>query len=63
MEPDDAYLCVVPSGKAKGPGVFLPFEEDGGRLAVILSKALMLAGDGEIEDESITGQIRRGLDG
>lgn len=63
MEPDDAYLCVVPSGKAKGPGVFLPFEEDGGRLAVILSKALMLARDGAIEDESITGQIRRGLDG
>lgn len=61
MEPDDSYLCVVPSGK--GPGVFLPFEQDGGRLALILSKALMLAEDGAIKDGSITGQIRRGLDG
>lgn len=63
MEPDDSYLCVVPSGREKGPGVFLPFEQDGGRLALILSKALMLARDSAIEDESITRQIRRGLDG
>ncbi|WP_017597339.1 DUF4132 domain-containing protein [Nocardiopsis lucentensis] len=63
MEPDDSYLCVVPSSKEKGPGVFLPFEQDGGRLALILSKALMLAKDSAIEDASITRQIRRGLDG
>ncbi|WP_442789817.1 DUF7737 domain-containing protein [Nocardiopsis sp. EMB25] len=63
MEPDDSYLCVVPSGREKGPGVFLPFEQDGGRLALILSKALMLAEDSAIEDVSITRQIRRGLDG
>jgi hypothetical protein len=62
MEPNDANLCVVPSGKEKGPGVFLPFEQDGGRLALILSKALMLAKDSTIEDVSITSQIRRGLD-
>ncbi|SIO85559.1 DUF4132 domain-containing protein [Nocardiopsis sp. JB363] len=63
MEPDDSYLCVVPSGREKGPGVFLPFEQDGGRLALILSKALMLAKDSTIEDVDITRQIRRGLDG
>lgn len=63
MEPDDSYLCVVPSGKKKGPGVFLPFEQDGGRLALILSKALMLVKDSAVEDESITAQIRRGLAG
>ncbi|WP_150255884.1 DUF4132 domain-containing protein [Nocardiopsis deserti] len=62
MEPDDSYLCVVPSGRGRGPGVFLPFEQDGGRLALILSKALMLARDSAIEDASITGQIRRGLE-
>ena len=63
MEPDDSYLCVVPSAKEKGPGLFLPFEQDGGRLALILSKALILVRDGAIEDESITRQIRRGSDG
>ncbi|MEV2278783.1 DUF4132 domain-containing protein [Nocardiopsis sp. NPDC049922] len=63
MDPDDSYLCVVPSGKEKGPGMFLPFEQDGGRLALILSKALMLAKDSAIEDVSIARQIRRGLDG
>ncbi|NYH55770.1 hypothetical protein HNR06_005359 [Nocardiopsis arvandica] len=63
MEPDDSYLCVVSSGGERGPGVFLPFEQDGGRLSLILSKALMLAGDSAIEDVSITRQIRRGLDG
>ncbi|WP_017570380.1 DUF4132 domain-containing protein [Nocardiopsis halotolerans] len=63
MEPDDSYLCVVPSDRKRGPRVFLPFEQDGGRLALILSKALLLAGDSAIEDASITRQIRRGLDG
>ncbi|WP_146615557.1 DUF4132 domain-containing protein [Nonomuraea aridisoli] len=56
MEPDDAYLCIVP-----GPGrdqVFLPFEEDGGLLSVILSKAFLLAADTAIGDPTITRQIR-----
>lgn len=43
--------------------MFLPFEQDGGRLALILFKALMLAKDSAIEDVDITRQIRRGLDG
>lgn len=61
-EPDDPYLCVVVSGK-KGPDVFLPFEEGGGRLSVILSKAFLLAKDTAITDPGITMQIRRGLGG
>ncbi|MEV4298053.1 DUF4132 domain-containing protein [Microbispora rosea] len=56
MEPNDAYLCVVPQGP--GERVFLPFEEDGGLLAVIVSKAFLLAADTEITDPTITYQIR-----
>ena len=55
MEPNDAYLCVVPRGA--GDQVFLPFEEDGGMLSVILSKAFLLAADTAITDPSITRQI------
>jgi hypothetical protein len=71
MEPNDAYLCIVvarggvsddaagPHGPA-GPGrVFLPFEEDGGMLAVVLSKAFLLADDAAITDPSITRQLPR----
>ena len=59
MEPDDAYLCIVPS-RGKGDGkVFLPFEDE--RLSLILSKAFMLAADTEITDESILMQIKRGV--
>ncbi|MBP2706084.1 DUF4132 domain-containing protein [Microbispora sp. RL4-1S] len=57
MEPNDAYLCIVPSGA--GDRVFLPFEEDGGMLSVILSKAFLLADDTAIADPSITRQITR----
>jgi hypothetical protein len=58
MEPDDSYLCIVPSrGKSDGK-VFLPFEDD--RLTLILSKAFLLAADTEITDESILTQIERG---
>ncbi|MFI7448325.1 DUF4132 domain-containing protein [Nonomuraea sp. NPDC049714] len=56
MEPNDAYLCVVPGGE--GPGrVFLPFEQDGGMLSIILSKAFLLAADTAITDVSITRQL------
>jgi hypothetical protein len=58
MQPDDSYLCIVPSrGKSDGK-VFLPFEDD--RLSLILSKAFLLAADTEITDESILTQIKRG---
>ncbi|WP_062431294.1 DUF4132 domain-containing protein [Herbidospora daliensis] len=55
MEPNDAYLCIVPSGT--GDRVFLPFEEEGGMLSVILSKAFLLADDTAITDPSITRQL------
>ncbi|GIF99547.1 DUF4132 domain-containing protein [Catellatospora citrea] len=59
MSPNDQYLCIVPnqSATADTGGVFLPF--DGDRvLAVILSKAMLLARDTAITDPTITRQIR-----
>lgn len=57
MSPNDQYLCIVPKQAAGGAGdVFLPFEGDR-VLAVILSKALMLARDTAITDPTITQQI------
>jgi hypothetical protein len=57
MEPDDSYLCVVrapsPEPARRLP---LPFEGDD-MLAVIVSKAVLLAKDGEITDPTITSQI------
>ena len=55
MQPDDSYLCIVPSRSRVTAKVFLPFEDD--RLSLILSKAMLLAADGEITDRSILGQI------
>ncbi|MFI7076123.1 DUF4132 domain-containing protein [Micromonospora sp. NPDC049903] len=59
MSPNDEYLCIVPARGATNPGErhFLPFEGDG-MLAVILSKAMLLAEDSEITDPTITHQIR-----
>ncbi len=60
MGPNDQYLCIVPArGATDGwPGgkVFLPFEGDG-TLAIILSKAFLLAEDKEIRDPTIVRQI------
>ncbi len=60
MEPNDQYLCIVPgrSAVATDGKTYLPFEGDG-VLAIILSKALLLAADTKITDESITRQIGR----
>lgn len=65
MEPNDQYLCIVPSSREEalgtasgGPGVFLPFEGDR-TLSIILSKAFMLAADDTIADPSIRSQIAR----
>jgi len=61
MKPNDQYLCIVPArggGLDKKDRVFLPFEGDQ-TLAVILSKAFMLAEDKKITDSTITGQLRR----
>lgn len=62
MSPNDAYLCIVPkqsAASAQGSGMFLPFEGDR-TLAIVLSKALLLAADDKITDPSIVSQIRRG---
>ncbi|MFV2019008.1 DUF4132 domain-containing protein [Micromonospora sp. LOL_023] len=62
MSPNDRYLCIVPdrstsrSASAAGQQEFLPFEGDG-VLAVILSKAMLLAKDSEITDQTIVQQI------
>ncbi|MCP4140945.1 MAG: DUF4132 domain-containing protein [Chloroflexi bacterium] len=61
MEPNDQYLCIVPAGRTAQKGkdkVFLPFEGDK-TLAIILSKAFMLAEDKKITDTTITRQLKR----
>lgn len=60
MEPNNRYLCIVPErGRAVSLSdkVFLPFEGDNA-LAVILSKAFLLAEDSKIKDPAILNQIR-----
>jgi hypothetical protein len=56
--PGDAYLCIVPAPRSPDPfdGVSLPFEGDQ-LLAIILSKAMLLANDTKITDPAITRQI------
>ncbi len=60
MSPNDQYLCIVPKSSAApvaGEKVILPFEGDH-VLALILSKAFLLAEDTKIKDETINRQIR-----
>ena len=59
MEPNDEYLCIVPDrAKSKTDTIYLPFEGDSG-LSAVISKALLLAEDDKIKDETITRQINR----
>lgn len=60
MEPNDQYLCIVPSRSADKASekVFIPFEGDKG-LSIVLSKAFLLAEDTKITDSTITSQINR----
>lgn len=61
MEPNDQYLCIVPSRGSREMGqdrLFIPFEGDQ-TLAIILSKAFLLAEDKKIADPTITRQIKR----
>jgi hypothetical protein len=46
----------VPSGRSNTDRVFLPFEDE--RLALILSKAFLLADDTKITDDTILQQLR-----
>jgi Domain of unknown function (DUF4132) len=61
MSPDDSYLCIVPGrgageGKDGAQAIALPFEGDR-MLAIVLSKAFLLAVDDEITDPSVRSQI------
>jgi hypothetical protein len=55
--PRNQYLCIVAPASNAARGVFLPFDNDT-MLSIILSKAVMLAADDKITDESILRQIR-----
>jgi hypothetical protein len=60
MEPNDQYLCIVPGGSRDAVNTTdlrLPFEGDR-VLAIILSKAFMLADDKAITDVTITRQLK-----
>jgi hypothetical protein len=58
MEPNDQYLCIVKAPeRSNSESVFLPFAGDK-TLAVILSKAFLLAEDSKITDPTIVAQIR-----
>ncbi|MFJ6756789.1 DUF4132 domain-containing protein [Streptomyces sp. NPDC091273] len=58
MTPNDQYLCIVPGASTAPDTGYLPFEGDR-TLAVILSKAMLLATDTEITDPTILSQLRR----
>jgi Domain of unknown function (DUF4132) len=61
MEPNDKYLCIVPdrsTASRSARDLKLPFEGDQ-TLAVIVSKAILLAADDRITDDTIVRQIRR----
>ena len=59
MEPNDAYLCIVDARSKDAGRLFLPFEENGGVLSLIVSKAFLLADDRKITDAGILRQIER----
>jgi hypothetical protein len=58
MEPGHWHLCIVPDWK-QPDRVFLPFEEEGGLLSEIVSKAFLLADDEHITDPEIVQQLER----
>lgn len=58
MEPNDQYLCIVQDRTSRGSQPILPFEGDG-VLALILSKAFLLAEDTKIADRQILSQLGR----
>ena len=58
MEPGSRYLCIVQGAGESAAKVPLPFEGDS-MLAIILSKAFLLANDKAIKDQTILRQIRQ----
>ena len=60
MQPNDRYLCIVADRRSAAHpsrSRVLPFEGDS-TLSIIISKAIMLAGDDRITDPMIVRQIR-----
>ncbi|HEX5541926.1 MAG TPA: DUF4132 domain-containing protein [Micromonospora sp.] len=57
MEPNDAYLCIVPARERTGR-LHLPFDDDP-MMSTILSKAIMLAADDKITDTTVLRQLAR----
>ncbi|MEV6332383.1 DUF4132 domain-containing protein [Streptomyces sp. NPDC051909] len=59
MSPNDTYLCIIPLPGNAPPtyGAHIPFEGDR-MLAIILSKAIMLAHDHVITDPAILSQLK-----
>jgi len=57
IEPGSRYLCIVPDARSRAERVTLPFKGDA-MMAVILSKAFLLAADRDIKDPTIVSQIR-----
>ncbi len=51
-------LCIVPAHAQQRGRLFLPFADDDPKTAEVMSKALLLARDGEIQDPTILAQIR-----
>ena len=58
MAPNDRYLCIVQGAPAANSKVFLPFEGDI-TMSLIISKAMLLANDSKITDQTILSQIKR----
>lgn len=56
MAPNDQYLCIVADRSHRASQSVLPFEGDG-VLAILLSKAFLLAEDTRITDPQILSQI------
>jgi HEAT repeat protein len=51
-------LCIVPVHAQQRGRLFLPFADDDPRTAEVLSKVILLARDGDIQDPSILEQLR-----
>jgi hypothetical protein len=61
MEPNDQYLCIVPTRGAAAVEtgkLYVPFEGDS-TLSLIVSKAFLLANDRKITDPTIVSQLKR----
>jgi hypothetical protein len=51
-------LCILPASSQHRGRLFLPFADDDPKTAEIVSKAVLLAKDHEIQDPTVLAQIR-----